>query len=188
MTCNSRLNLIIPQYFKHYAHDLTIERIKQNRERYKDTEKQRSGTIISALLGEVSREYYTEFLGILAEIIVRDYYDKDLNCSNFSVSTFIKTTKIVENDTDIKVKKNGKIVRISVKGCEESLKVNKQAADSEISDFYIFVFFFSEMQYDLYSFTASEIKKWKLKQGFSPYYEHKIIRENPNQLKFDLDF
>ena len=49
--------LHIPPYLKSYAHDLAIIRIKDNKDRYKDTHKHRPGYKKSLLLGSVSREY-----------------------------------------------------------------------------------------------------------------------------------
>ena len=65
----------IQQFLLDYAHDLTEKRVAINRERYAGTNKQRKGSINSHLLGEVSREYYTEYMGIIGELLTRYYYE-----------------------------------------------------------------------------------------------------------------
>ena len=80
----------IPSYLKEYADALTLLRVEINRKRYKGTHKQRTGTKNSKLLGEVEREYYTEYLGILGELLVRNYYETNPEFSSYKASTFIK--------------------------------------------------------------------------------------------------
>ena len=164
----------IPSYFKEYAHDLTLIRVEANRKRYSGTNKQRTGRKSSVLLGDVDREYYTEYIGILAELLIRDYCDKDKDCSNYCVSTFVKDSKYVYNDQDIKIKKNDAIKHISIKACEYSLKANQYAIDNEDVDLVVFVLFTSPAEYEYHSFPIVEIQKWEVSQSYSPYYELKI--------------
>lgn len=164
----------IPGYFKEYAHHLTLKRVEINRARYEGTNKQRFGTKNSLLLGEVDREYYTEYIGILAELLVRDYCDTNEECTYYSVSTFIKGNQYVHNDADIKVKQNDQIKRISIKGCEYSLKANKFAIDNEEVDLVVFVLFKNPNEYDYLTYTPREIQSWKVNESFSSFYELKI--------------
>jgi hypothetical protein len=94
-------NLTIPPYLKHYANDLTLMRIEANRQRYEGTHKQRTGTKKSILLGEVSREYYTEYIGILGELLMRHYFEITPQVVRYTVSTLLKETKSVTDDPDI---------------------------------------------------------------------------------------
>ena len=82
----------IPNHLLDYAKDITQRRIDINKNRYDGTHKQRTGYIDSKLLGYVSREYYTEYIGILAELIMRYRMDVDERCQWYKVSTFIKKT------------------------------------------------------------------------------------------------
>lgn len=161
----------IASYFKEYAHDLTLLRIEENRDRYNGTNKQRSGIKYSVLLGQVDREYYTEYIGILAELLLRDFCDRDKFCSNYCVSTFIKDSRYVYNDQDIKIKRNDEVKRISIKACENTLKANKYAIDNEDVDLIVFILFKENDEYEYRSFEPTEVQKWKVSQSYSPYYE-----------------
>jgi len=167
--------MIIPNYFKEYANDLTLIRIEENKKRYNGTHRERKGPMNSVLLGQVDREYYTEYIGILAEIIIRDYCDRDVDCSDYNVSTFIKERTLVTHDQDITIKKKGELKRISIKACENSLKANKYAIDNEDVDLVVFVLFKSTSDYAFYSFTPDEIKEWYVNEWFTDYYELKVI-------------
>jgi len=164
----------IPTYLKEHAHDITLLRIDENKKRYQGTEKQRIGTINSILLGIVSREYYTEYIGIISELIIRDRLDRDLFCSSYEVSTLIKKAEFVSNDCDITMIRKGIKSRISVKGCEGSLKANKQAIDSEDVDSIVFVIYHHPEKYTLKTFTPHEIMNWEVKTAFSNYYFKEI--------------
>ena len=160
----------IPSYLKDYAHALTTIRIEENRNRYEGTHKQRKGNINSALLGYVSREYYTEYIGILSELLIRDTLDCDPLCSSYCVSTLIKKTDLATNDIDITMFRQGNETRLSVKGCEGSMKANKQAIDSEDVDTIVFVIYESENTCTFKSYKPEEIMKWEIKTAFSDYY------------------
>ena len=175
---------MIPDYFKNYAHDLTLLRIEENKKRYEGTNKQRDGIKYSILLGRVSREYYTEYIGILAELIIRDFFEKEKQISKYEVSTLIKKSDFVLNDQDIRVTKSGINHTISIKGCENSLKANLYAVLKEQIDWYVFVLFTSKNDYLLFWFKPSEVKEWEInKSGKSPYFEKKIIAEKENEQK-----
>lgn len=166
--------MMIPNFLKEYAHDMTILRIDENKKRYQDTHKQRIGTINSVLLGNVSREYYTEYIGILSEMIIRDRLDRDVLCSSYQVSTLIKKAELVYNDCDITMVRDGEVKRISVKGCEGSMKANKQAIDSEDVDSVVFVIYKDPEKYILKGFTPSQIRNWEVRSAFSDYYFREI--------------
>lgn len=162
--------MTIPEYLKHYAHDLTVLRIEENKNRYKGTHKQRTGNINSALLGYVSREYYTEYIGILSELLIRDRLDRDLLCSSYCVSTLLKKTDLASNDIDITMVRQGNETRLSIKGCEGSMKANKQAIDSEDVDSVVFVIYQDQSNCIFKSYKPKEIMKWEIKTAFSDYY------------------
>jgi hypothetical protein len=155
-------NLTIPPYLKHYANDLTLMRIEANRQRYEGTHKQRTGTKKSVLLGEVSREYYTEYIGILGELLMR-----------YTVSTLLKETKSVTDDPDIIVEATDKNYGLSIKTCEKTFKANKPAMDKEESDLVLFILFTSPEDYIFADFTPAEVREWDVKHAYSPYYELK---------------
>lgn len=160
----------IPSHLIDYAKDITQRRIDINKDRYSGTHKQRTGYINSKLLGYVSREYYTEYIGILAELIMRHRLDVDERCSWYKVSTFIKKTEYVSNDCDIELSWKGEDYKMSVKGCENSMKANKQAIDSEDSDIVVFVVFTGEDEFITNMYNPEEIKDWEVKSSFSDYY------------------
>ena len=162
----------IPAYLKDYAHDLTERRIELNRERYEGTHKQRTGVTSSALFGgEVDREYYTEYIGILAELLTRHYYEWNPIYTSYEVSTFLKDPSIVRDDIDLSVVKNGNRQTISIKACEKSLKANKRAMDREDADIVVFILFTSESDYIVEHFTPAEVQEWNVRYGYSPYYD-----------------
>lgn len=171
--------MTIPPYLKDYADAITTTRVEMNRERYKGTDKERRGVKESVLLGKVSREYYTEYIGILAELIIRHHCDVNPSFTTYEASTFIKEGHFVTDDCDLKVVKmiNGVATNqsLSIKACEHSLKVNAKSANKDFdSDLVIFVLFTSPTDYTLKSFTPGEVRSWELKEGFSPYYELKL--------------
>ena len=141
------MNEVIPSYLKEYANDLTLRRIEINRRRYSGTHKQRKGTKQSVLLGEVSREYYTEYIGILGELLIRHYFEVTPEVSRYTVSTLIKQTKSVTDDPDIIVESTKIKYGLSVKTCEKTFKANKKAMDKEESDIVLFILFTSPDEY-----------------------------------------
>lgn len=161
----------IPQYLRDYADDLTKRRVEINRKRYEGTHKQRTGTKRSKLLGEVDREYYTEYIGILGELLVRHYYEISPEYTSYSASTFIKDTSSVKDDTDLTVVKNGERMRISIKACEYSFKANKIAMDKEESDVVVFILFSSPEDYIVAHYTPFQVQQWDVKTTYSPFYE-----------------
>lgn len=166
----------IPQYLKDYAHDITERRVEINRARYAGTNKQRKGTRNSKLLGEVSAEYYTEYIGILGELLTRYYYEITPEYTSFQASTLIKGAGLVKDDVDLMVTKNGVRKKISIKAGEGSFKYNAKALNKENSDEIVFLLFTSPEDYTVAHFTKEEIEQWTLKQGpyGAPYYENKV--------------
>ncbi len=167
------IKLPIPSYLKEYSDDLTLKRIEANKIRYEGTQKQRTGIKKSVLLGEISREYYTEYLGILGELLVRHYYEVTPEYSRYTVSTLLKQTKDVTDDPDIHVIKNKETQRVSIKTCENSFKANKYAMDKESSDIVVFILFTSPEDYVVGNFKPDEVRSWKVRYAYSPYYESK---------------
>lgn len=165
-------NLHIPPYLKSYAHDLTIVRIKDNKDRYQGTDKYRPGYKDSLLLGAVSREYYTEYVGILGELLVRHYLEMSSEVIQYKASTLIKKGTNITDDSDIVAYSLETSYRISIKTCEQTFKANKKAMDKEECDIVLFINFTSSQTYTIANFKPSEVRSWKVvKKAFSPYYE-----------------
>ena len=169
------MNEVIPSYLKEYANDLTLRRIEINRRRYSGTHKQRKGTKQSVLLGEVSREYSTEYIGILGELLIRHYFEVTPEVSRYTVSTLIKQTKSVTDDPDIIVESTKIKYGLSVKTCEKTFKANKKAMDKEESDIVLFILFTSPDEYLFADFTPDEVRLWDVRHAYSPYYEMKPL-------------
>ncbi len=165
----------IPPYLKEYANDLTLRRIEANRKRYSGTHKQRKGIKKSVLLGEVSREYYTEYIGILGELIIRHYFEVTPQVTRYTVSTLLKETKSVTDDPDIIVESTKIKYGLSVKTCEKTFKANKKAMDKEESDIVLFVLFTSPDEYVFADFTPEQVRLWDVRHAYSPYYEMKPV-------------
>ncbi len=165
----------IPPYLKEYANDLTLRRIEANRRRYKGTHKQRKGTKQSVLLGEVSREYYTEYIGILGELLIRHYFEVTPEVTRYTVSTLLKETKNVTDDPDIIVESTKIKYGLSVKTCEKTFKANKRAMDKEDSDIVLFILFTSPEEYLFADFSPDEVRLWDVRHAYSPYYEMKPL-------------
>lgn len=166
----------IPPFIKDYAHDITRRRVAINRERYAGTNKQRKGVKQSLLLGEVDREYYTEYIGIIGELLTRYYYEISPTHTSYTASTLIKEGRLVKDDTDLSVVKNGERQKIGIKAGEGSYKFNSKALEKEDSDIIVFLLFTSPTEYVVDKFTVDEIRQWDLKQGpyGAPYYERRI--------------
>lgn len=162
---------IIPYYLLHYTDDLVRLRINANRENYrKMPQKVRPGKKDSVLLGEVDRDYYTDYVGILGELIVRRYFETDPRFEWYAAQTMIQSRG--RNGQDIAVKMVGETdeISVNVKSVEGSLKANKRAVDISDCDFYLFIRFISETTFVPYKFTQREIQEWKVKKAYSPYY------------------
>ena len=171
----------IPEYLRMYADDLTTRRIALNRERYEGTHKQRTGTMQSALFGgEVDREYYTEYIGILAELLVRHYYEMNPVYTSYEVSTFLKEPGLVRDDIDLSVVKAGRRHSISIKACEKSFKANKRAMDREDADIVVFVLFTSPTDYLVAHYTPAQVQEWSVRYGYSPYYDLSLNKAKRN--------
>jgi len=165
----------IKSWLKDYAHDITERRVAINRERYAGTFKQRKGIKKSLLLGEVEREYYTEYIGILGELLTRYYYEITPEYTSYQASTLIKDGKYVTDDVDLTVVKIGTKKKISIKAGEGSFKFNAKALTKEDSDEIVFLLFTGPEDYIVAHFSKEEIEQWDLKQGpyGAPYYELK---------------
>jgi hypothetical protein len=125
------------------------------------------------LLGEVSREYYTEYIGILGELLMRHYFEITPQVVRYTVSTLLKETKSVTDDPDIIVEATDKNYGLSIKTCEKTFKANKPAMDKEESDLVLFILFTSPEDYIFADFTPAEVREWDVKHAYSPYYELK---------------
>ena len=162
---------VIPYYLRHYADDLVKLRIEANRENYRGKpQKVRSGKMNSILLGEVEREYYTDFIGILGELIVRRYFEIDPRFEWYASQTMIQSRGSDGQDIAVKMVGETDEISVNVKAVEGSLKANKRAVDVSDCDIYIFIRFISETTFVPYKFTQREIQEWKVKKAYSPYY------------------
>ena len=160
----------IPNYLKEYAHDLTRFRIDENKKRYEGTHKQRTGTVDSKILGHIDREYYTEYIGILSELIIRANAEKRKNVLGYKASSIIKHSHLATNDADLTVYIEDDEFNVSVKGCEGSMKANKQAMDSEDVDLVAFVIYLDQDHCAVKYYQPSEVRSWRVVSGFSDFY------------------
>ena len=162
---------IIPYYLRHYADDIVALRLEANRDNYRGKpQKVRTGKKNSVLLGEVDRDYYTDFVGILGELIVRRYFEIDPRFECYTSQTMIQGRGSDGSDIDVKMANKDEHFSINVKAGEGSLKANKRAVDIGNSDIYIFIRFISETTFVPYKFSQREIQSWDVKHAYSPYY------------------
>ena len=173
----------IPQHLKEYAHELTLLRLEANKDRYKSSFNKRTGKKKSVLLGEVEKDYYTEYVGILGELLTRRYYDIHPSYSGFKVSTFVKSEDNVSRDTDLIAYKNGSPLKISIKSGEGSFKANKASMDKDDADVVVFIVFVSSEQYLVKWMSVDDVKRFGTRGGYSEYY----FRELPKTVKYDID-
>lgn len=166
----------IPQGLAEYAVCLGSERVKMTRKQYAGKEaKERPGTRTSKVFGVMRSDLYTDTLGILGELIVRHTADVDPRVKTYGVATFCHDHP--EDDADIIC--SG--VPINVKACEGTLKANKRATDTGDTEWLYFVLL-AGSEYTIYRIKRSEVRKWPVRQGYSPYYEW-----NPNRLRLTID-
>ena len=162
---------VIPYYLRHYADDIVKLRLEANRENYRNKpQKERPGMKKSVLLGEVPRDYYTDFIGILGELIVRRYFEIDPRFEWYASQTMIQTRGSDGSDIQVKMVDNDDEISVNVKSGEGSLKANKRAVDIGDSDTYIFIRFISETMFVPYKFSQREIQDWEVKHAYSSYY------------------
>lgn len=160
----------IPAFLKDYAHYLTHMRIDENAKRYEGTHKQRTGVVQSKLLGSCDREYYTEYIGILSELIIRLRVEKNRNCVAYKASSMIKHSHLATNDADIVVYRAEDERHLSIKGCEGSMKANKQAMDTENVDLVSFVVYQDPDNCEIKYYSPEEVRSWDVGSGFSDFY------------------
>lgn len=161
----------IPRHLKTAAHEMTLKRIEANKHNYKNRpDKKREGMIKSKLLGEVEREYYTDYIGILSEMIVRRHFDIEPEFEWYCVGTFIMPRGKDGYDVEVKHVDYTNPLTINVKACEGALKVNCGALSRSEVDFYLFLRFTGPSQFETEIHTKEEIMKWRVCTGYSPYY------------------
>ena len=161
----------IPQCISDHARLYVDSRVMANREHYKKLYwKSRSYQYKNPILFDhpVDNEFYTDFKGILAELLVRHNFD--LKGTNYTTSAFVKEKGV--SDADLVVNDN----KIDVKGCERSLKVNMFTIDKLDVDYVLFVLFLSGQRYVLLNFKKEDIKEWNLVtiNERNKYYEYKV--------------
>lgn len=128
---------------KYQAVQIAHERVAANREFYHDTFRQRGDA------------FKTEFKGILAEMLAQAALEE--KGLEYQAAEFIQEQ--VTNKPDLIV--GG--LRIDVKGCIGSPKVNKQTADKTDIDVYLFYMFDEDFTtYYTIKATPEEIKNWEL--------------------------
>lgn len=169
----------IPDCIFDHAKLYVDTRVMANRDHYKKLYwKSRSYQYKHPILFDepVDNEFYTDFKGILAELLVRHHFD--LKGVNYTTSAFVKEKGV--NDPDLIVKDK----KIDVKGCERSLKVNMFTIDKLEVDYVLFVLFLSRRRYVLLNFKKEDIKKWNLVtiNERNKYYEFKVDKR---QYRFD---
>lgn len=160
----------IPEHLKEYAHEITELRLEVTQSQYTSSFNKRTGVKDSVLLGEVEKDYYTEYVGILGELLVRRHYDLDPSYSGYKVSAFVKSSDNVSRDTDLIAYKNGEPIRISIKSGEGSWKANKHSVDKDTADLFVFIMFISNNQYVVLHQTKEQVQGWRVLKGHSEYY------------------
>lgn len=160
----------IPSFLMEYANEITTLRLDATKEQYTSSFNKREGIKESVLLGNVDRAYYTEYVGVLGELLVRRHYDMEPSYSGFKVSAFIKSSENVSRDTDLIAYKDGLPIKISIKSGEGSLKANKSSVDKDTADVFVFILFLSETEYAVFHFTKDVVQRWVVKGGYSNYY------------------
>ncbi len=161
----------IPNCISEHAKLYVDTRVMANRDHYKKLYwKSRKYEYKNPILFDhpVDNEFYTDFKGILAELLVRHHFD--LKGTNYTTSAFVKQKGI--SDADLVVNNN----KIDVKGCERSLKVNMFTIDKLDVDYILFVLFLSGQRYVLLNFKKEDIKEWNLVtiNQRNKYYEYKV--------------
>ena len=165
----------IPPYLKAYAEDIVRLRLEANRENYRNKpQKERPGTKNSLLLGEVSRDYYTDYAGILGELIVRRYFEVDPRFVYFTAQTMIQTRGSDGSDIEVRMVDTPEDLKVNVKSGEGTLKANKRAVDIGDCNMYIFIQFLSENTFAPYKFSQEDIQRWEVKHAYSAYYNLKV--------------
>tara|TARA_R100000734_G_C3318950_1_gene113879 strand:- start:5850 stop:6413 length:564 start_codon:yes stop_codon:yes gene_type:complete len=177
----------IPECIFNHAKLYVETRVMANRDHYKKLYwKSRSYQYKNPILFDepIDNEYYTDFKGILAELLVRHHFD--LKGVNYLTSAFVKEKGV--SDPDLTVNNN----RIDVKGCERSLKVNMFTIDKLEVDYILFVLFLSNHRYVLLNFKKKDIKKWNLitVNERNKYYEFRVDKRQfrsvtPNQTNYE---
>ena len=161
----------IPDCIFEHAKLYVDTRVMANREHYKKLYwKSRSYKYKNPILFDepVDNNFYTDFKGILAELIVRHNFD--LKGVNYTTSAFVKEKGVSDPDLIVNEK------RIDVKGCERSLKVNSFTIHKLDVDYILFVLFLKNHHYVLLNFEKKDILNWPqiTINERNKYYEHKV--------------
>jgi len=169
----------IPECIFEHAKLYVDTRVMANRDHYKKLYwKSRKYQYKNPILFDfpVDNEFYTDFKGILAELLVRHHFD--LKGVNYLTSAFVKEKGVSDPDLTVNNK------RIDVKGCERSLKVNMFTIDKLDVDYILFCLFLSQHRYVLLNFKKEDIKNWHLVtvNDRNKYYEYKVDKR---QFRYD---
>ena len=161
----------IPQCIFDHAKLYVDTRVMANRDHYKKLYwKHRSFEYKNPILFDkpINNEWYTDFKGILGELLVRHHFD--LKGVNYTTSAFIKEKGMSDPDLIVNQKK------IDVKGCERSLKVNYFTIGKLEVDYIIFVLFLSNFRYLILNYKKEDILKWELVvvNNKNKYYEKRV--------------
>ena len=174
----------IPKCIFEHARLYVDTRVMANRDHYKKLYwKSRSYLYKHPILFDepIDNEFYTDFKGILAELLVRHHFD--LKGVNYTTSAFVKDKGVSDADLIVNDQK------IDVKGCERSLKVNMFTIEKLDVDYILFVLFLSDQRYILLNFKKKDIKDWDIVtiNDRNKYYEYKVDKrqfrkyDTPNQ-------
>lgn len=174
----------IPNCIFEHARLYVDTRVMANRDHYKKLYwKSRSYLYKHPILFDepIDNEFYTDFKGILAELLVRHHFD--LKGVNYTTSAFVKDKGVSDADLIVNDQK------IDVKGCERSLKVNMFTIEKLDVDYILFVLFLSDQRYILLNFKKKDIKDWDIVtiNERNKYYEYKVDKrqfrrsDTPNQ-------
>lgn len=161
----------IPECIFQHAILYVKSRVKANQKHYEQLWWKRRNFILKNPIlfdGPIEGDFYTDFKGILAELLVR--HRMDLTGQNFTASAFVKEKG--NNDPDLIVNEK----TIDIKGCEKSLKVNLQSLSKINVDYIVFVLYLRDKHFVVYKFKKSDISKWDIVtvNKNNQYYEYKI--------------
>lgn len=141
------------------------QRIQANRERYNgNPEKERGGIVSSVVFGTISRELWTDAIGILGEMLVRSQVDLSGRHDHYTAGTFVSPRP---NDAaDLIVGQS----RIAIKASEDGVpKVNRKAHFYGNCTHYTFVHLRSD-GYSASHYTRNDVDSWRVVDGpFSQY-------------------
>jgi len=154
-----------PPGMKESALFVAMYRVEANRDRYDgNPEKQRTGQVNSVVFGSISRELWTDAVGILGEMLVRSQVELSGRHDHYTAGCFISPRP--NDGADLIVGGNN----IAIKANEDGVpRVNDKAHLRGDCTHYAFVHLQAN-GYDLKYYTRKQVENWRVIDGrFSSY-------------------